>query len=107
MFSLWKTPTSSKRQQELQWLNLVNSTHDQFCHCNEPTLHLLYCINKFSSAQKPEKDLRNIQCLLTGVPITTAEDKEEGDPTGFLEGELEDLFKEENGENAASTSDAR
>lgn len=93
MFSLWKKPTSSNRQQELQWMNIINTTHDQICHCDEPTLHLLYCINKFSSAQKPETDLRNIQCLLTGVRTTTGEDKEKDD-AGFLDGELEDLFKE-------------
>ncbi len=93
MFSLWKTPTSSKRQQELQWMNIINQCHDQFCHCDNPTFHLIYCINKFSSTQKPEKDLKNIQCLLTGAPITTGEDKEKEDG-GFLDGELEDLFKE-------------
>lgn len=107
MFSSWKTPTWSQRQQELQWMNIINATHDQFCNCDNPTFHLIYCINKFSSAPKPEKDLANIQCLLTGVPVTTNKDKEEDDQGGFLDGELEDLFKEENGENIATTSDAR
>nr|UHS18435.1 MAG: hypothetical protein [Betatorquevirus sp.] len=100
MYSLWKNQSYSKRQLELQWINATNNIHDLFCHCDNPTFHLLYCINKFSSAQKPETDLRNIQCLLTGERIATEDTNKEdaGDPTGFLDGELEDLFKEEDTE---------
>lgn len=99
MYSSWKNPTSSKRQQELQWIGIINSCHDQFCHCDDPTNHLLYCLNKFSGFQKPEPDIRNIQCLLTGItPTTVEEETKEKDDPGFLEGELENLFAEENTE---------
>lgn len=108
MYSLWKNPTSSKRQQELAWIGIVNSTHDQFCHCDDPTNHLLYCLNKFSGFQKPEPEIRNIQCLLTGITPTTEEKdtkiEEEG---GFYDGELEKLFEEgdtEQKENADTTA---
>lgn len=98
MFSSWKTPTSSKRQLELQWINIVNSCHDQICHCDNPTFHLLYCLNKFSAFQKPEEEIRNIQCLLTGPTTTTEPAGETLEDAGILEGELENLFAEDTGE---------
>lgn len=98
MFSSWKTPTSSKRQQELQWIGIINSTHDQICHCDDPTLHLLYCINKFSGIQKPEIDINNIKCLLIGSPTTSKETSTTIDDAGLEEGELENLFAEDIGQ---------
>lgn len=98
MFSSWKTPTSSKRQQELQWIGVINSTHDFFCHCDDPTKHLLYCLNKFSGFQKPEADISNIQCLLTGHSSTTEETSTKIEDAGLEEGELENLFAEDTGE---------
>lgn len=96
MSSIWKQPTSSLRQKELAWRNIMFQTHDTWCHCDNVDLHMLICMNKFSGFQKPEIDIRNIQCLLTGP--TGKEDTgkdEETDAAGFLNGELEDLFKEE------------
>lgn len=98
MFSSWKTPTSSKRQQELSWIAIINSTHDQICHCEDPTYHLLYCLNKFSGFQKPEIDIKNIQCLLTGHSSTTEETTLKIEDAGLEEGELENLFAEDTGE---------
>lgn len=107
MFSSWKTPTSSKRQQELKWLNIINEAHDFFCHCDNPTFHLIYCINKFSGAQKPEIDLKNIQCLLTGDTITTEDTKPTEEDAGFLDGELERLFDEDGDTKENSNPDTR
>lgn len=105
MFSSWKNPTSSQRQKELQWIGIINSTHDQICHCDDPTLHLLYCLNKFSGFNKPELDINNIKCLLTGPTTkTTEENTSEKEETGFIEGELERLFDEDNGEEKENTS---
>lgn len=107
MYSSWKNPTSSKRQQELAWIGIINSCHDQFCHCDDPTNHLLYCLNKFSGFQKPEPEIRNIQCLLTGITPTTEEkDTKPEEEGGFYDGELEKLFEEkdtEPKENADTT----
>lgn len=94
MNPIWKKPSSSLRQLELGWINNINQTHDLWCHCEDPTTHLLYCINKFSTVQKPLIDIKNIRCLLTGKPTTPAEDTTEKDDPEFLEGELEMLFKE-------------
>lgn len=107
MFSSWKTPTSSKRQQELKWLNIINEAHDFFCHCDNPTFHLIYCINKFSAAPKPEIDLKNIQCLLTGDTITTEDTKPTEEDAGFLDGELERLFDEDGETKENSNPDTR
>lgn len=105
MSSLWKMPNLSPRQQELTWLNLFHTTHDQFCFCKDPLLHFLQLINKDSNFKKPLKDICNIKCLLTG-PSTTTEDGEDQDieDGGFLEGELDRLFTEENGEKEDTAS---
>lgn len=107
MSSIFKKPTSSPRQQELGWLNLVHQSHDQFCHCEDPDLHLLLCLNKFNNWKKPEKDVRNIKCLLTGktdIPITTTEEKED---LGFDAGDLEQLFAEDGEEPENTTEDPK
>lgn len=94
MSSIWKKPTYSVRQQELQWQNLFYTAHDQFCHCDDPVYHFLIVVNRGSKAPKPESDVKNIQCLLTGI----TEEKEDTTPedvvTGFDDGELEKLFSE-------------
>lgn len=104
MFSSWKRPTSSKRQQELAWIGIINSTHDQICHCDDPTYHLLYCLNKFSGFQKPEVDIKNIQCLLTGHSSPIAEGGDKLEDAGILEGELENLFAEDTTEDKENTN---
>lgn len=105
MSSVWKQPTYSLRQQEQQWLNLFHTAHDQFCHCDDPTFHFLIVINRGSQAPKPESDVKNIQCLLTGIPATKEDTTPEDVVTGFDDGELEKLFsentEEENGPDAA------
>lgn len=106
MTSFWKQPKSSLRQQELSWLNSVHQTHDLWCHCEDVNLHLIRAINKFSGYVKPEKDIRNIKCLITGPPFTPTEEEDTTtkEEDGFDEGELERLFaetdtQEENSEN--------
>lgn len=98
MSSLLKNPAYTPKQLELQWYNNIHHSHDLFCGCNKPILHLLHIINRKGNAPKPEKDIKNIQCLLTGEKEKTTEDDDI-----FQPGELEELFKEENGvENAAT-----
>ena len=94
MTSIWKKPTYSPRQQELKWLNLMWESHDQMCSCNDPPLHLMILMNRESNAPKPESDIKNLKCLLTGTDTTTKEDTENEDPI-FNEGELERLFAED------------
>ncbi len=106
MNPIWKQPSTTVRHKELEWLNGINQMHDLFCHCKNPTTHLLYCINKFSGVQKPLEDIKNIQCLLTGDRTgETTEEKHIKDDGGFLDGELEDLFKEDtDAENPQNTT---
>lgn len=96
MTSIWKKPTFSPRQQELKWLNLIWESHDQMCSCQDPPLHLMILINKDSNAPKPESDIKNLKCLLTGTDTTIKENIENEDPI-FDEGELERLFAEDGG----------
>lgn len=96
MSSVWKKPTFSLKQQETNWLNLTWATHDQFCHCDDPWLHFLIIINKQGNAPKPESDVNNIKCLLTGTKTDTTTADIEKD-IGLEEGDLEKLFADDGG----------
>lgn len=108
MSSIWKKPSSSIRQQELGWMNIMFSSHDQFCYCDDPWLHFLIILNKTCSAPKPEEEIKNIKWLITGegnaIARSTEQDTEE---TGFFEGELERLFNEDAGEGTSTEENTR
>lgn len=94
MSSIYKKPTLTPRAQELQWKNIIWQTHEQICECNNPWLHLMILINKDSPARKPEPEIKNILCLLTGTDSTEEKTTAE-ENGGFDEGDLESLFKED------------
>lgn len=91
MSSIWKKPEVTLRQTELTWMNNIYNSHDLWCHCEDPQLHLMIIINKTSSAPKPESEITNIKCLLTGDHTTAATE----DDGGFAPGDLEKLFEED------------
>lgn len=93
MSSVWKKPNYGPKQQERNWLNLCWGTHDQFCNCNDPWLHFMIVLNKQSKYPKPESDIKNAKCLITGKEDTEKDSSEEDDG-GFHPGELEKLFQE-------------
>lgn len=70
-------------------------THDLFCHCEDPDFHMLLCMNKFNGFQKPESDVKNIKCLLTGTTTGETTKNEEEEDGGFSPGDLEKLFQED------------
>lgn len=81
------------RALETNWINCIFQTHDLICGCNDPILHLMILINKKGNAPKPEPEIRNIKCLLTGETATG--NTKEKDDLPFEDGELEQLFKED------------
>lgn len=86
---------SSLKQKKLQWINLICHDHDIFCDCPSPLEHTIILIAEQEPQLRfkpPEKDLLK-KCL-----TTTDTTKEDGDQDGFGEGDLEDLFKEDFGE---------
>ncbi len=98
---LLKNPNYNPKGLQTQWMNSIFQTHELICGCNETILHLLAIINSQGKAPKPLKDIRNIQCLLTG---DTSTETTEEDPV-IEDGILEKLFSEdlvEDGEPAAS-----
>lgn len=103
MSSIWKKTSQTPRSLERQWMNTIFNSHDLFCECNDPELHFLIILNKNSSAIKPEPEIRNIKCLLTGDGDAGKETTENFDDPGFLEGELEKLFNENDGENPTTS----
>lgn len=94
MSTLLKETVYSPKQLETHWINNIFHSHDLFCGCPKPLLHLLTVINRNSAAPKPESEIPNIQCLLTGeTTMATTGDH------GIEEGELEKLFAEDTEED--------
>lgn len=89
------------RQLELNWINSINHSHDLFCGCNDPLLHLLILYNKHGNAPKPEAEIKNIKWLISGKENTGPEDE-----LDFADGELEKLFQEDTEEKDTGTTAA-
>lgn len=106
MSSIWKKPLYTTRQQENTWMNIMYNTHEQFCSCDDPQLHFMIILNRDSTARKPESEIQNIKWLLTGKP-TTNDDTPDVEDGGFIEGELEKLFQDPNGDEDDNASGTR
>ena len=88
-------PKSTIRQKKLQWMNLICHIHDMQCDCPSPLEHtaiLLFEQEPDLKFKTPEIDLIK-KCL-----TTTATSGENGDQDAIGEGDLEELFKENFGE---------
>nr|ALN98240.1 ORF2 [Chimpanzee anellovirus] len=72
---------------ENQWINGIFHQHDLFCGCHDPITHLLTVLNRQGKAPKPESEIPNIKCLITGEDNVPGEDVD-----AFGPGELEALF---------------
>lgn len=99
MSKVFKKPFYNEKALEKQWMNNIFQSHDLICGCDDPTLHLLIVLNKYGSAPKPEEDVKNIKCLITG---DAGDGTAVEDPTPFEEGELEQLFAEDDGPSTAA-----
>lgn len=73
---------------ENQWINNIFQSHDLFCGCPKPIRHLLCILNKQGNCPKPEDEIKNIECLITG-------EKDDFNLDDISPGELEQLFAEE------------
>lgn len=86
----------SIKQKNLKWMNLMVHDHDIFCDCDSPLQHIIILICQ----QEPKLDLKPIErdivkrCLI-GEPTATDGDQ---DADGVQEGDLDQLFKEDFGE---------
>ncbi len=80
----WQNPTLGPRAQQIQWINLIFTSHDMICGCNDTWKHL-----------KTLLEDHQVQCHFGGPAATagTQDDKENGDP--LESGDLELLFKED------------
>lgn len=83
------------RQKKLKWMNGICHYHDIMCKCPNP----LECTIRLIIEQEPDLKFNNIEKDLLKKCITTEEkDTEDGDQDDFGEGDLENLFKEDFGE---------
>ena len=88
---------SSLRQNNIKWLNSIVHSHDFFCDCPTPLQHAVVLIFQ----QEPDLDFKPIEkdllkkCLGEATTANTATAQED---YGIEEGTLEDLFKEDFGE---------
>lgn len=93
MTELWKPTEYGPRGFENQFYNLIFHGHDLCCGCNKTTLHILALINQKNNKKKLSlKELRKIECHLTGEDPTEEEDND-----GVEEGLLDLLFTEDAG----------
>nr|ALN98236.1 ORF2 [Chimpanzee anellovirus] len=99
----WKPPVYGPEGRELQWLNCCMQSHDTFCGCNNPMMHLILGAAKRSNYfGLNTENINTLQrCLGYGDPKDTTGDKdtpEEPDPIAedhFEDGDLEALFAED------------
>ncbi len=89
----------TRRQRNLQEINLHVSIHDLSCNCNNPLKHIIYQIlEQEPSLQFTKEEIKNLeQCHGTGTAGVDHGD----DDTGFGPGDLEQLFAEEKEEGTA------
>ena len=100
MSKLLQEPKYYGKQIENLWINNIFSSHDLLCGCNDTILHLLTVLNRQGKAKKPEDEIRNIKCLITGDEDSTQEDDV------FGPGELEALFQEDGDAEKPSEEDS-
>lgn len=92
-----KPTKSSIRQNNLKWMNAMVHSHDFFCDCSTPLQHAVVLIFQ----EEPDLDFKpNEKDLIKKcLGETTTEDGDTAqDDCGIEEGTLEDLFKEDFGE---------
>lgn len=90
MSKCYQNPIYSPRALEQQWMNNIFQSHDLWCGCQKPIIHLLTIVNKNGKAIKPEEEINNILCLITGEKDSSKEEDNDFGP-----GELEALFAED------------
>nr|UHS18373.1 MAG: hypothetical protein [Betatorquevirus sp.] len=95
MSKLLKEPLYQGKNLENCWVNNWHSSHELFCGCNKALQHFLEIINRQNKAPKPPKEIENIICLITGEK----EDKDGDAVDNLIDGELEEFFKDEFGDN--------
>lgn len=100
----WQPPQYGVRGRENCWINSLMQSHDTFCGCNDPILHLMKtAINRggiFSFNQEKAKELLQCRPTTTDQETNTGETDGEGGDTGpegdLFFGELEKLFEDDN-----------
>lgn len=83
-------------------MNLIYHCHDAFCDCDNGLTHTILQLfeqENHHNFTAPEKDFIK-SCLSGDAPTIMAGDHEEG----FTEGDLEELFKEDVGEDAGDVA---
>lgn len=87
---MFKTPSRTTKQLELQLVNSFVSSHDLTCYCKNPAYHCLWILTKqLSKELKPEEKEQIKQCL--GEDHTTIAE----DTTGIATEDLEEIFGQE------------
>lgn len=97
MSTLLENPKYGPKPLEDQWINNIFSSHDLFCGCNDPILHLFDILNRKGPCRKPLIDIKNAKCLITGEETHFTEED-------IAPGELEALFADDGGEEDAGPS---
>lgn len=102
MTTRFRPTKSTIRQTKLKWMNMLHHVHDSYCDCESAITHtILHIFDQENNHNFTTQEKDFIKSCLSGEPTTiTAGDHEEG----FTEGDLEELFKEDAGDDAADTA---
>lgn len=66
-FTVWEPPFYNLRGREVQFVNAIHTTHDLFCGCDSPSLHVLACMF-FPSGVQDDSVLQQAVKRLQGAP---------------------------------------
>lgn len=107
--TFWEPPTKNFRERETGWANSTFYAHASFCGCDNFALHLFCIVHSITRHSTPEAiagilttALQPEKCLTFGdTPTTAAGTQKHGENLGDVlenleDGELEELFREEN-----------
>lgn len=91
MSDYFKKITTSKRHQNLQWVNSMVNTHDLVCQCDEPLKHIILTIRD----QEPNIKFNKEESTKLQQWLTTGDDQDGDAIDGLGDGDLERLFEED------------
>lgn len=87
MSKSWRPPLYTPKGLQNQWINNIFQSHDLFCGCPKPFLHLKEIIEDQKCDRFTEKETTT---ETTGIPPTNEDNFDEGDLQQLFEAEKEE-----------------
>ena len=109
-YKIWEAPFYNIRGRETTWINGIHTSHDLFCGCDSPDLHLLACLffpagtDDDSLLQRSVQRLKGVKQHPKLLCLTGTADGEKDTPATedgpdildhLTDGDLEKLFEDD------------